>query len=83
MLEGSGGFGKKRASTVGQVLSHSTKLNSALQKELNNKDTKPFALQVFKNITGYMGDRKSSKDAYGHITKLLRTGRFDHVPRFC
>ncbi|GMH65788.1 hypothetical protein TL16_g04280 [Triparma laevis f. inornata] len=29
------------------------------------------ALQTFRNVTGYMGDRGSSKEPLGHVTKIL------------
>ena len=29
------------------------------------------ALQTFRNVTGYMGDRGSSKDPIGHVNKIL------------
>lgn len=48
-------------------------MHQPLTKELNVKE-QATALQIFKNVTGFMGDRKSSKNQVGHAKKILAAG---------
>ena len=50
---------------------HSHTLRQPLTKELPASCSRD-AMQIFKNITGYMGDRRSSKNMESHATKLMR-----------
>jgi hypothetical protein len=33
----------------------------------------PEGVQLFRNVTGYMGDRESSKSPLDHVQKIIRT----------
>jgi hypothetical protein len=58
------------------LLRHSTgKLKAPLTKAVasSGEDTANSA-QAFKNIQSYMMDRKSSKDWFGHASRILETG---------
>jgi hypothetical protein len=62
-------FGKK---TIEEMIAHRSKpLSKPLHRDLP-KELEEDAVQTFRNITSYMGERKSSKGPEGHIDKLCR-----------
>ncbi|MES1913435.1 MAG: hypothetical protein MHM6MM_005624 [Cercozoa sp. M6MM] len=63
-----------RDDTPESVLQFSSKLITRSITRLSEQLQK-LAIQCNKNITGFMGDRKSSKDECGHAVKLLENGR--------
>mmetsp|Transcript_24551 Transcript_24551/g.76972 ORF Transcript_24551/g.76972 Transcript_24551/m.76972 type:complete len:751 (-) Transcript_24551:571-2823(-) len=56
--------------TMEKLLSHKTSLIRTSLKQLN-QDLATEACQSFRNITGYMGDRNTTKGAVEHSVKLL------------
>jgi predicted nucleic acid-binding Zn-ribbon protein/acyl-CoA-binding protein len=60
--------------TVEEMVSHNKKALSVSLHKFPDKRHEEDALQTFKNITSYMGERKSGKAPFGHIDKLSRMG---------
>lgn len=66
-----------RTFRTGHILDHEeimTFKKSLIKKALlkQNRELDAEAIQTFKNIMSYMGDRESSKDQIGHVKKLMR-----------
>jgi len=60
----------KGKTTVDKISSHKNELIKTSLLQLP-PDLSSEALQTFRNVTGYMGDRGSSKDPIGHVNKIL------------
>jgi hypothetical protein len=68
-LKRKGFFGKE--TTVEKVLNWKDELIKKALHPMPDRALDAEAVQAFKNIVSYMGERKSSKDDIGHATKLL------------
>jgi len=58
--------------TLDEMLCHTTKLLPAPLLNVVRKQDEPKATQAFRNVTAYMGDRKSSKESMGHVEKISK-----------
>eukprot|EP01138_Halocafeteria_seosinensis_P011068 gb/GECG01011304.1/.p1 GENE.gb/GECG01011304.1/~~gb/GECG01011304.1/.p1 ORF type:complete len:801 (+),score=169.81 gb/GECG01011304.1/:1-2403(+) len=65
------GFLNKRT-TVEKVLSWKHETIKKSLRIMPDKDIEQQALQCFRNVTGFMGDRSSNKEEGGHAEKLLK-----------
>jgi hypothetical protein len=70
-LNRKGMFGSK--TTVTKVLSWKNEMIGTSLLKMPSRDMDQQALQCFKNVCCFMGDRSSSKDETGHAEKLLKT----------
>ena len=73
--------------TIEDMLCHSSITNTklipkSLIKILKGSNNE-LAVQCFKNITGYMLDRKTSKPPLGHIAKLMKIGELHYYCYYC
>jgi hypothetical protein len=59
--------------TVNKILSHKKKMIKRPLRVMPEKSMDEPALQIFKNITGFMGDRSSKKEGGGHAEKMMKT----------
>eukprot|EP01006_Ploeotia_vitrea_P038499 TRINITY_DN66241_c8_g1_i1.p1 TRINITY_DN66241_c8_g1~~TRINITY_DN66241_c8_g1_i1.p1 ORF type:complete len:707 (+),score=392.65 TRINITY_DN66241_c8_g1_i1:360-2480(+) len=69
-LHKKGLFGKM---SVQEMMMHSLTLIPHALNRIEDKELDADAQQMFKNITSYMLDRKSSKEPFGHVHKLCKT----------
>lgn len=69
-LNRKGIFGKQ--TTVTKVLSWKNDVIKTSLLKMPTKDLETQAIQCFRNVTGFMGDRNSKKEETGHAEKLLK-----------
>ena len=67
-LNRKGMFG--RQTTVEKILNWKDELIKKPLHQMPDRALEAEAVQAFKNIVSYMGERKSSKDDIGHATKV-------------
>lgn len=61
----------KSKSTAAKMMKWKNELIKTPLRKLSAPDLHKMALQIFRNITGFMGDRKSSKRPEEHASKIL------------
>jgi hypothetical protein len=70
-LNRKGLFHKK--TTVAKVLAWKDDTIGKALLKMPTKELETLAIQCFRNVTGFMGDRSSTKEEGGHAEKLLKT----------
>lgn len=70
-LNRKGLFGRK--TTVAKILSWKADVIKTSLLKMPTKELEVQAIQCFRNVTGFMGDRSSKKEQTGHAEKLLKT----------
>lgn len=76
-LNRKGIFGKK--TTVDKITAWKADVIKTSLRKMPGKDLETQATQCFRNITGYMGDRKTQKEDGGHAEKLMKNSL--HAPQ--
>lgn len=70
-LNRKGLFGAR--TTVTKVLSWKNEVIKKALLKMPSKELETTAVQLFRNVTGFMGDRNSNKEDAGHAEKVLKT----------
>jgi hypothetical protein len=70
-LNRKGFFGAR--TTVSKVLSWKNEVIKKALLKMPTKELEATAVQLFRNVTGFMGDRNSNKEDAGHAEKVLKT----------
>jgi len=70
-LNRKGIFGKQ--TTVTKILSWKNDVIKTSLLKMPSKELENQAIQCFRNVTGFMGDRNSKKEETGHAEKLLKS----------
>lgn len=67
-----------RKTTVSKILSWKNDVIKTSLLKMPSKELEVQAIQCFRNVTGFMGDRNTKKEETGHAEKLLKTCQ--HAP---